>query len=56
MEDAYRRGTKDLLTLQNSGDSLDEAKVTMMKESYTLLAAVLDLEYAVGVPFGTLGR
>lgn len=55
-EDAYRRGTKDLLTLQNSGDSLEGAKVTMMKESYTLLAAVLDLEYAIGVPFGTLGR
>ncbi len=55
-EDAYRNGTKDLLSLQNASDALESARVSLKNESYTLLQAVLDLEYAVGVPFGTLGR
>ena len=55
-EDAYRNGTKDLLSLQSASDALESARVSLKNESYTLLQAVLDLEYAVGVPFGTLGR
>lgn len=55
-EDAYKRGTKDLLSLQDAGDSLQEAKVALMKEAYTLISAVFDLENEIGVPFGTLGR
>ena len=42
--------------MQDASDSLVEAKVSLKKEEYTLIAAVLELEYAVGVPFGTLGR
>jgi len=56
VEDAYKHGSKDLLSLQDAGDSRDAAKVALMKQSYTLIAALLDLEYATGVPFGTLGR
>lgn len=55
-EEAYRRGTKDLLALQNASDSLQQARLAYMKESYSLISTVLDLEYSVGVPFGTLGR
>ena len=55
-EDAYRHGTKDILSLQDAADSLEEARVSLKKGEYTLIAAVLELEYAVGVPFGTLGR
>lgn len=55
-EEAYRRGTKDLLVLQDASDSLQEAKLAYMKESYSLISSILDLEYATGVPFGTLGR
>jgi len=55
-EEAYRRGAKDLLALQNAADALQLARVSQMKESYTLISALLDLEYAIGVPFGTLGR
>jgi outer membrane protein len=55
-EEAYRLGTKDLLTLQDSSDSLQAAKVSLLKEEYTLISAVLDLEYTTGVPFGTIGR
>jgi outer membrane protein TolC len=55
-EEAYRFGTKDILSLQSARDSLAQARLDVSKEAYTLRAAVLDLEYALGVPFGTLGR
>jgi len=55
-EEAYRKGAKDLLSLQSSADSLKEAEASLKQQSYALLAAVLELEYASGVPFGTLGR
>ena len=55
-EDAYRFGTKDLLNLQDAADSLQEARVKLLEEAYALVSALLDLEYALGVPFGTLGR
>jgi outer membrane protein TolC len=55
-EDAYRNGTKELLSLQSASDALESARMSLKNESYALLSAVLDLEYAVGVPFGTLGR
>ena len=54
--EAYRNGTRDLLRLQDAADSLTEARTNLMKEEYALVSAVLDLEYATGVPFGTLGR
>lgn len=55
-EEAYRFGTKDILSLQSARDSLAQARLDVSEEAYTLRAAVLDLEYALGVPFGTLGR
>jgi len=55
-DEAYRLGAKELLSLQDSADSLQKARVSLMKESYALISTVLDLEYSVGVPFGTLGR
>lgn len=55
-EEAHRYGTKDLLALQDAEDSLLEARVNLLKEAYNLLSNLLDLEYALGVPFGTLGR
>lgn len=54
--EAYRSGTRDILRLQDASDSLTEARTNLMKEEYALVSAVLDLEYATGVPFGTLGR
>lgn len=55
-EKAYRSGTKDMLALQTSADSLLEAKLLRMQEVYALVSSILDLESALGVPFGTLGR
>ncbi len=55
-EEAYRFGTKDILRLQSAQDSLAQARLDVSQEAYTLQAAILDLEYILGVPFGTLGR
>lgn len=55
-EEAHRYGTKDLLALQDAEDSLLKSRVNLLKEAYNLLSNLLDLEYALGVPFGTLGR
>ena len=52
---AYNHGSKDLLTLQNSADSLLSAKINLMQQKYTLISAVLDLENTLGIPFGSLG-
>lgn len=51
---AYNRGTKDLLSLQNASDSLLSAQVSLMSEQRALISAVLALEHTIGVPFGTL--
>ncbi len=55
-EEAYRFGTKDVLSLQNAQDNLQSARMQVLSQLNTLISAALDLEYAVGVPFGTLGR
>lgn len=55
-EDAYRFGTKDVMSLQNAQDNLQATRLQVISQLNTLIAATLDLEYALGVPFGTLGR
>jgi len=52
--DAYRLGTKDLLTLQGSEADLNQAKYDLLSQRYTLISTLLDLEYELDVPFGTL--
>ena len=52
---AYNHGSKDLMTLQNSADSLAQAQLNQQTQLYNLICAVLDLENTLGVPFGTLG-
>ncbi len=54
--DAYNRGVKDIMSLQNSADNLNQAKVNLMSQAYTLICSILDLENTVGVPFGSLGK
>jgi outer membrane protein TolC len=53
-EESYRRGSADLQRLRSAADSLSEAEHRMQQEQYNLLAAALDLEKALNVPFGTL--
>ena len=55
-EEAYNRGTKDLLTLQNANTSLLNAQVSLKSEIITLVKAILSLEQTIGVPFGTLAQ
>lgn len=54
-EQAYRAGATDLLDVQNAELELRRARLELLKEDYTYVTGLLDLEYAVGARFGTLG-
>ncbi|MBR1713760.1 MAG: TolC family protein [Treponema sp.] len=53
-EEAYGKGTKDLLTVQNALDSYRSAQVEWRKEQYNLISYVLDLENIAGLESGSL--
>ena len=55
-KDAYNHGSRDLLTLQTAADSLLNARTDLALQEYTLITKMLDLEYTLGVPFGSLGK
>jgi outer membrane protein TolC len=51
---AYRAGLQDNLQVQNADLELKQAKVSMLEQQFNYLNGLIDLEYAIGVPFGTL--
>ena len=53
-EEAYRAGLQDLLEVQNAELSLRQARVQMLEQQFNYLNGLIDLEYAIGAPFGTL--
>lgn len=53
-EDAFNRGTKDLLSLQNALDTLQNAELQLRSEQYTLISNVLSLENTLSLPAGSL--
>jgi outer membrane protein TolC len=53
-EDAYKAGFNDLLEVQNAELELRKARLEVVRETNTYLMGLLDLEYAIGVPLGTL--
>jgi len=53
-EQAFRAGLLDLLQVQNAELELKQAKVSMLEQQFNYLNGLLDLEYSIGVPFGTL--
>ncbi|MDR0602597.1 MAG: TolC family protein [Treponema sp.] len=53
-EEAYRAGLQDFLEVQNAEVSLQQARVQMLEHQFNYLNGLIDLEYATGVPFGTL--
>jgi outer membrane protein TolC len=53
-EEAYRAGLQDFLEVQNAEFSLSQAKLQLLTQQFNYLSDLIDLEYAVGVPFGTL--
>jgi outer membrane protein TolC len=55
-EEAYRSGAKDLLDVQNAELELRKARNEVLKEKFNYLTGLLDLEYALGLPFGTFER
>ena len=53
-ETAYRNGLKTFLEVQNDELALRQARLGILQQNYNYLMGLLDLEYAIGVPFGTL--
>jgi outer membrane protein TolC len=53
-ETAYRNGLKEFLEVQNDELALRQARLGILQQNYTYLMGLLDLEYAAGLPFGTL--
>jgi outer membrane protein TolC len=53
-EEAYRAGLQDLQTVQNSALALRQARAQLLVQQFNYLNDLIDLEYAIGVPFGTL--
>jgi outer membrane protein TolC len=55
-EESYRAGGQDILEVQSAELELRKARNEVLKEKFNYMTGLLDLEYALGVPFGTLGR
>lgn len=53
-EQAYRAGLQDYFQVQNAQQSLNQAQVQMLEQHFNYINGLIDLEYAIGVPFGTL--
>jgi len=53
-EQAYSAGLIDLFQVQNAEMSLRQARVQLHEQQFNYLNSLIDLEYALGVPFGSL--
>jgi outer membrane protein TolC len=53
-EEAYRSGGVDFLQVQSALLEYQKAQNAVVAESFNYLSGLIDLEYATGVPFGTL--
>jgi outer membrane protein TolC len=53
-EEAYRAGLQDFLEVENAALSLSQARLQLLTQQFNYLSDLIDLEYAIGVPFGTL--
>ncbi|MCL2266549.1 MAG: TolC family protein, partial [Treponema sp.] len=53
-EQAYQAGLQDYFQVQSAEQSLRQARVQLLEQHFTYLNGLIDLEYATGVPFGTL--
>jgi outer membrane protein TolC len=51
---AYRGGLRTFLDVQSAEQDLRQARLGMLRQNIDYLQGLLDLEYAMGVPFGTL--
>jgi outer membrane protein TolC len=55
-EEAYRDGAADLQSLYSARDNVLMAHNKILSEQYNLMAAILELEKELNLPFGSIGR
>jgi outer membrane protein TolC len=53
-EEAYRAGLQDFQAVQSAALALEQAKLQLLTQQFNYLSDLIDLEYSIGVPFGTL--
>ncbi|MFP3089621.1 TolC family protein [Treponema sp. TIM-1] len=53
-EEAYQAGLREVLEVQNAELELRRARIGVLEQNFNYLQGLIDLEYAMGVPFGTL--
>ncbi|MDR2740630.1 MAG: TolC family protein, partial [Treponema sp.] len=53
-EEAYRAGLTELLEVQNAELELRKARIGVLEQDFNYIQGLIDLEYSMGVPFGTL--
>jgi outer membrane protein TolC len=53
-EEAYRAGLQDFNSVQNAEEALRQARLGVVQQQFNYLNGLIDLEYSIGVPFGTL--
>ncbi|MDR3356174.1 MAG: TolC family protein [Spirochaetaceae bacterium] len=51
---AYNSGLQSLLQVQDSEEQLRNARLNLYQQESNYLQGLIDLEYSIGVPFGTL--
>ncbi|MDR1278191.1 MAG: TolC family protein, partial [Treponema sp.] len=49
-----RGGLQDFNSVQNAEEALRQARMGVVAQQFSYLQGLIDLEYAIGVPFGTL--
>ena len=55
-EQAYQAGLSELLEVQNAELELRRARLGILEQNYNYMRGLIDLEYSIGVPFGTLSN
>ena len=55
-EQAYQAGLQDYFQVQSAEQSWHQARVQMLEQQFNYLNGLIDLEYSIGVPFGTLSQ
>ena len=53
-EEAYRAGLQDFQSVRSAALALEQARLQFLTQQFNYLNDLIDLEYAIGVPFGTL--
>lgn len=53
---SYNYGKTDIIALQKASDELLAAQVSVKNAAYNAIAAILDLEYTLGIPYDSLNK